>query len=49
MATYLCQVSDLCRSNGLGLNWSIMASMDAVMTPLPGGGEVIRVKPFFSN
>jgi hypothetical protein len=24
-----------------------MASMAAVMAPLPGGGEVIRVSPFF--
>jgi hypothetical protein len=26
-----------------------MASMAAVMAPLPGGGEVIRVSPFFSS
>ncbi len=42
-------MSDLCRSSGLGLNLSMMESMAAVMAPLPGGGEVIRVSPFFSS
>ena len=36
MATYLCQVSDLCRSNGLGLNWSMMATY----LPVPGEWSV---------
>ena len=34
-------------SSGVGLYMSMMASRELVMTPLPGGGDEIRVKPRF--
>ena len=46
---YLCQQRGLCLSSGSGLYRSITPTMELVMTPLPGGGEEIRVSPLFTS